>query len=179
LLNPSYRFGASKARFFAEFGFTLDAWEVLALALQRDGWDNEVSKKKETGFGPRCEVEGELAAPDGRRPRVPHGLAGRCWRDHPASDYRSSDGSEVMIHKHACVVLTQDIPDDGLKAGDVGTVVHIHRDAAAYEIEFMTLTGRTVAVVTVLPDQLLPVSSRDVNHVRELAASYCNEASDA
>jgi hypothetical protein len=70
LLNPSYRFGASKARFFAEFGFTLDAWEVLALALQRDGWDNEVSKKKETGFGPRCEVEGELAAPDGRRPRV-------------------------------------------------------------------------------------------------------------
>jgi Domain of unknown function (DUF6883) len=25
---------------------------------------------KETGFGPRYEVEGELTAPDGRRPRV-------------------------------------------------------------------------------------------------------------
>ena len=70
LLNPAHRFGASKARFFAEFGFTLDAWEVLALALKEHGRDNEVAKMKETGFGPRCEIEGELAAPDGRRPRV-------------------------------------------------------------------------------------------------------------
>jgi len=29
-----------------------------------------VSRTWETGFGPRYEVEGELAAPDGRRPRV-------------------------------------------------------------------------------------------------------------
>ena len=76
-----------------------------------------------------------------------------------------------MIHEHDCIVLTQDIPDEGLKAGDVGTVVHIHRDAAAYEVEFMTLTGRTLAVATVLPAQLRPVSARDVSHVRELAAT--------
>ena len=37
-----------------------------------------------------------------------------------------------MIKEHDCIVLTQDLPDDGLQAGDVGTVVHIHRDAAAY-----------------------------------------------
>jgi hypothetical protein len=67
--------------------------------------------------------------------------------------------------------LTQDIPDEGLKAGDVGTVVHIHREAAAYEVEFMTLTGRTLAVATVLPAQLRPVNARDVSHVRELAAT--------
>jgi hypothetical protein len=48
-----------------------------------------------------------------------------------------------MIHERDYIVLTQDSPDDGLKAGDVGTVVHIPRDAAAYEVEFMTLTGRT------------------------------------
>jgi hypothetical protein len=29
-----------------------------------------VTKAKETGFGPRYEVEGELETPDGRRPRV-------------------------------------------------------------------------------------------------------------
>jgi hypothetical protein len=73
-----------------------------------------------------------------------------------------------MINKHDCIVLTQDISDENLKAGDVGTVVHIHRDAAAYEVEFMTLTGRTLAVVTVLPTQLRPVSARDVSHVREI-----------
>jgi len=70
LLNPAHRFGASKARFFAEFGFTLEAWHELALALKEHGRENEVTRSKETGFGPRYEVEGELAAPDGRRPRV-------------------------------------------------------------------------------------------------------------
>jgi len=34
----------------------------------------------------------------------------------------------------------------------------------------MTLTGQTVAVVTVLPSQLRPVSPTDLAHVRELAA---------
>ena len=75
-----------------------------------------------------------------------------------------------MIKEHGCIVLTQDLPDEGLQTGDVGTVVHIHRDAAAYEVEFVTLTGQTVAVATVLPTQLRPVSQRDLSHVRELAS---------
>jgi hypothetical protein len=75
-----------------------------------------------------------------------------------------------MIREHDCIVLTQNLPDEDLRAGDVGTVVHVHADAAAYEVEFVTLTGRTVAVVTVLPSQLRPVSPHDLTHVRELAA---------
>jgi hypothetical protein len=75
-----------------------------------------------------------------------------------------------MIKEHDCIVLTQDLPEGALRAGDVGTVVHIHRDAAAYEVEFMTLTGETVAVATVLPFQLRPAGQRDLSHVRELAA---------
>jgi hypothetical protein len=74
-----------------------------------------------------------------------------------------------MIKEHDCIVLTQDLPDEGLQTGDVGTVVHIHPDAAAYEVEFVTLTGQTVAVATVLPSQLRPVSQHDLSHVRELA----------
>ena len=70
LLNPAHRFGASKARFFAQFGFRLEAWEVLAAALREQGQQHDVSKTKDTGFGPRYEVEGELTAPDGRRPHV-------------------------------------------------------------------------------------------------------------
>jgi len=70
LLNPAHRYGESKARFFAEFGFRAEAWEELALALREHGRQNEVSRVRETGFGPRYEVEGELTAPDGRRPRV-------------------------------------------------------------------------------------------------------------
>jgi len=70
LLNSDHRFGASKARFFSEFGFRVETWEMLADALREHGQQHEVSKVKETGFGPRYEVDGELRAPDGRRPRV-------------------------------------------------------------------------------------------------------------
>jgi hypothetical protein len=75
-----------------------------------------------------------------------------------------------VIQEHDCIVLTQDVPEQALRAGDVGTVVHVHGEGAGYEVEFMTLTGRTVALATLLPTQLRPVSPRDLSHVRELAA---------
>ncbi len=43
---------------------------MLAVALREHGQQNEVTKLKQTGFGPRYEVEGELTAPDGRHPHV-------------------------------------------------------------------------------------------------------------
>ena len=70
LLNDSHRFGASKARFFVAFGFTVAAWRVLAEALREHARVGEVASTTETGFGPRHEVDGPLTAPDGRRPRV-------------------------------------------------------------------------------------------------------------
>jgi hypothetical protein len=76
-----------------------------------------------------------------------------------------------VIREHDCIVLTSDLPGEGLQAGDVGTVVHIHSDAAAYEVEFMTLTGKTVAVATVLASQLRGVRKSDLAHVRELTAT--------
>jgi hypothetical protein len=76
-----------------------------------------------------------------------------------------------MIHEHDCVVLTASIPEAGLEAGDIGTVVHVHKGGAGYEVEFMTLAGRTVAVVTLRPVQLRSIEPRDIAHVRELAAT--------
>ena len=70
LPNPAHRFGASKARFFTLFGFRIEAWEQLAQALRRHGQAHGVTKTRETGFGPRYEVEGRLDCPNGRRPRV-------------------------------------------------------------------------------------------------------------
>ena len=74
-----------------------------------------------------------------------------------------------MINEHDRVVLTQDVPEEGVMAEDVGTVVHIHRDHAGYEVEFVTLTGHTLAVVSLLRGQVRPITLRDVVHVRELA----------
>lgn len=40
-----------------------------------------------------------------------------------------------MIREHSSVVLTESIPSAGLEAGDVGVVVHVHRNAEAYEVD--------------------------------------------
>jgi len=76
-----------------------------------------------------------------------------------------------MMKEHDCVVLLRDLPDDGLQAGDVGTVVHVHKDGVGYEVEFTTLTGQTVCVATVMAAQVRSITRQDIAHVRELAAA--------
>ena len=76
-----------------------------------------------------------------------------------------------MIKEHDCVVLLEDLPGESLQAGDVGTVIHIHRGGEGYEVEFATLTGQTVGVATLRANQVRAVSRRDLTHVRELAAA--------
>ena len=74
------------------------------------------------------------------------------------------------IAEHDVVVLTRDLPDDGLHAGDVGVVLLIHegRDGVppGFTIEVTTLLGETVAVVDVPADLVRPAASRDVRHAR-------------
>ncbi len=65
------------------------------------------------------------------------------------------------------VVLTSDVPAEGLVVGDVGTVVLIYRDGQAYEVEFMTLEGKTAAVITLEASQVRPVRHREIAHARE------------
>ena len=74
-----------------------------------------------------------------------------------------------MIKEHDCVVLMKNLPGENLEAGDIGTVVHIHKGGAAYEVEFMTLTGETVAIVTLESSHVRPFNRRDLAHTRELA----------
>ena len=74
-----------------------------------------------------------------------------------------------MIKEHDLVVLGAAVPDEGLVAGDVGTVVHIYGDGQAFEVEFTTLEGKTAAVITVEASQIRQVGHREISHARELA----------
>ena len=73
-----------------------------------------------------------------------------------------------MIKEHDRVVLTSDVPEEDLRAGDVGTVVHVHGKGKAFEVEFLTLDGDTFAVITVPAPRLRPVSHQDITHARPL-----------
>jgi hypothetical protein len=70
-----------------------------------------------------------------------------------------------MIKELDTVVLTTELPAYSLKAGDLGTVVLVHRHGG-YEVEFMTLDGETVAVVSLFPDHIRPVGRREIAHAR-------------
>ena len=61
------------------------------------------------------------------------------------------------------VVLARDLPDQGLRAGDLGTVVHVY-PRGGVEVEFMTASGDTVAVVTLTTEDVRPP------HVGEMVA---------
>jgi hypothetical protein len=74
-----------------------------------------------------------------------------------------------MIRELDPVILTHDIDKYGLKQGDIGTVVHCYSDGAAFEVEFVTAEGRTIALLTLNPADIRLSGGREVLHVRELA----------
>ncbi len=75
----------------------------------------------------------------------------------------------LMISELDIVVLRKDLPDAGLQAGDVGTVVMSYDDGKAFEVEFATLTGRTISVLTLEAGAVRSVEPTDVSHVRATA----------
>jgi hypothetical protein len=74
-----------------------------------------------------------------------------------------------MIHELEVVVLKRDLPEVRLKAGDVGTVVLIHQGGAGYELEFATLNGETLAVVTLPAEAIRSIGPREIAHARSVA----------
>jgi len=73
-----------------------------------------------------------------------------------------------MFEEHDRIVLTEDIAAAGLKAGDVGTIVHVHRGGEAFELEFLALDGNTAAIATAPAAMLRRVTATDLTHARVL-----------
>ena len=71
-----------------------------------------------------------------------------------------------MIQEHDQVVLTKDLPAHGLVAGDIGTAIAIHQGGAGYTLEFVTLQGQTLAIVSVQAADVRPARDRELAHVR-------------
>lgn len=60
------------------------------------------------------------------------------------------------------VAVTEDLPEHGLRRGEVGTVVERWKDGA-YEVEFSDDTGEAYAFVALRADQLIPLYHRKNN----------------
>jgi hypothetical protein len=62
-------------------------------------------------------------------------------------------------------VLQADMPEHGLKAGDVGTVVEVYGEDGV-EVEFVLPSGDTLALLTLGTDAVRPLDEHDVFAVR-------------
>jgi hypothetical protein len=88
----------------------------------------------------------------------------------PNADDGLSTAEETMINELDRVVLASELPEHGLKVGDIGTVVLVHGQGKGYEVEFVSLDGETVAVVSLLAHEVRNIRRREVPHARLLAA---------
>ena len=76
-----------------------------------------------------------------------------------------------MIGELDSVVLSRDLPGYGLKRGDIGAVVHSYKEGEAFEVEFITGHGGTLAVVTLNSKDIRPMDDKEILHVRSLEAA--------
>ncbi len=65
------------------------------------------------------------------------------------------------------VVLDKDLPELGLRKGDLGAVVQVY-EPDGLEVEFVTASGRTQALVTLNVRDVRPVVDNDLVAVRTI-----------
>jgi len=76
-----------------------------------------------------------------------------------------------VIRELETIVLTRDIPEHGLRRGDIGAIVHSYKDGVAFEVEFVTGKGDTVAVITLESKDVRPMHPNEIRHAREIKAA--------
>lgn len=68
------------------------------------------------------------------------------------------------------VVLIRNLPEHGLRVGDLGAIVHIH-EPDAFEVEFFKASGETQAVIAVNDSDLRPAERNDLESMRRVRRS--------
>ena len=71
------------------------------------------------------------------------------------------------------IALKTDLPQHGLRGGDVATIAEHHLgrpgQEPGYTLEVFNAVGESIAVVTVRESQIEPLTANELLHVRPLA----------
>ena len=131
-------------------------------AGDRHRWHRNVDPRDPVGY----EVRGRRCDPGaGRKPHLSHD-----GMDHdrpPARTRHRLPIQESIMTELDTVVLRRNLPEEGLEKGDVGAIVHRHSEDA-FEVEFVTGDGGTVAVVTVRANDIRSIDAGEILHVRSV-----------
>ena len=66
------------------------------------------------------------------------------------------------------VVLTGDLPEYGLRRGDIGAVVEVY-EPDGVEVEFVTGSGRTQVLITLKESDVRPIADTETLAARSVA----------
>jgi len=81
----------------------------------------------------------------------------------------------VKFEMFSRVALKTDVPENGLRRGDVATIVEYHQgrpgQEPGYSLEVFNAVGDTVAVITLRESQIESLSATGILHVRPLATA--------
>ncbi len=155
-LNPHQPRGRNKARVFASIAVGQTNAEVLREALLAAARNAEA----QLGAAPMASATSLIltgaSSPNGSSPEHLDGAARR--RLAAADELLCTIGEKkaVMadIEMHSVVALLEDLPDEGLVRGQVGTVVETWTPGV-YEVEFCDDNGRAYAMVALKAEQLM------------------------
>ena len=75
-------------------------------------------------------------------------------------------GEQCMFEELDTVVLAKDFEKYGLKRGDIGAVVHVYENGKALEVEFVNAEGKSIALLTLTPDDMRSIKRNEILHVR-------------
>jgi hypothetical protein len=76
----------------------------------------------------------------------------------------------MTYHVLDTIVLDRDLPEHGLRKGDLGSVVEVY-EPDGLEVEFVTASGRSAALLTLNGRDVRPVSDDDLVSVRRCRRS--------
>ena len=65
-----------------------------------------------------------------------------------------------MFKELEIVELTHNIKSHNLKEGTKGTIVEIYNDDKAYEVEFVAPDGKTIGLLTLMPNDIRPIMNK-------------------
>ena len=77
----------------------------------------------------------------------------------------------MMLAENDLVALWADQPEHRLRTGDTGTVVSTHPATQSYTVEFMTLGGETLALLTLPESKIRLVAADEIAQARPLAVA--------
>ena len=74
----------------------------------------------------------------------------------------------MRLHELGSVILTHDVPEHGLRSGDLGTVVQVY-SGGGIEVEFVLCSGAMQALLTLSEQDVRKIDAHDLLATRRLA----------